>query len=769
MKKMMKKTIAFFLVAAMMVMNLGAFVSAADAEGQKKEEDSVKVSAPEASIKAGTYKDTQKITLTSKTKDAVIYYTVNGDTPTVKSTKFDAKKPLEVKVTTTVKALAVKEGMDNSDVATFKYTIGESKETEKTPSKEEPKTPETPSEPVTKETPEEPKEEPKEPEKAPSEEGEATLEAPKTTTSVTGVKEDEKLGEDATTAIAKVEIKTNDTIKAGDTLADYNDATKYTVTCDPVDSCTLETITWTCTEAGVTTFEEGKSYNCKVGLKAIDGFSFSGDNMTFILNGVNSISPEVEPEFKKIHMGFGFTVPQAPTATPQTGTTVKNGDKITLTSDTPGATIKYTVGTETEEKDYTDGVTVAGDSNKKFDLSATAYLNRIASNKASFQYTVEEESPVPAKPEAPKASKEGGTYEGKQSITLTAEKPGDEIRYTLDGMTTPTATVGEVYKEAIEINESRTLMAVTVRNGVVSDVATYKYTITEKPEPPAVKYIEKIEITDLTVERGKKLDKKASVSSDSHSTVESVKWTDEDGNKVDGIFKADTVYHAYFSLKAKNGYEYVINKTEATAILNGRQKTKSTVNFKENNKKEITVLLAIRIPAGATAAASGNTITGVKSSYTKGSTVTFTATGATNPKEDGNERYIPVKYKISNSEFEIKDGKTSVQKAFKISSTGTFTLYVYFQKQVYNAETKEWENDGSAQDMKSVSFKVAAAAATPTKKPTATTAPKKTSTTSKSKNAKTGDETPIGAYAAMLLLAGGAIAFTVVRKRKKTN
>ncbi|MBR0512036.1 MAG: chitobiase/beta-hexosaminidase C-terminal domain-containing protein, partial [Ruminococcus sp.] len=54
---------------------------------------------------------------------AAIYYTVDGTEPTTASTAYTA--PIAVEKTTTIKAIAVKEGMDNSDVATAKYIIDE--------------------------------------------------------------------------------------------------------------------------------------------------------------------------------------------------------------------------------------------------------------------------------------------------------------------------------------------------------------------------------------------------------------------------------------------------------------------------------------------------------------------------------------------------------------------------------------------------------------------------------------------------------------------
>ncbi|MFA7056928.1 MAG: chitobiase/beta-hexosaminidase C-terminal domain-containing protein, partial [Candidatus Cloacimonadales bacterium] len=57
---------------------------------------------------AGTYYQTKNVTISSATTGATIYYTTNGDTPTTSSTQYSAA--ISITATTTVKALAVKDG-----------------------------------------------------------------------------------------------------------------------------------------------------------------------------------------------------------------------------------------------------------------------------------------------------------------------------------------------------------------------------------------------------------------------------------------------------------------------------------------------------------------------------------------------------------------------------------------------------------------------------------------------------------------------------------
>lgn len=61
------------------------------------------------------------VTLSSTTDGASIYYTTNGDAPTTASTAYTA--PFEITATSTIKAIAVKDGLDNSTVAEKTITI----------------------------------------------------------------------------------------------------------------------------------------------------------------------------------------------------------------------------------------------------------------------------------------------------------------------------------------------------------------------------------------------------------------------------------------------------------------------------------------------------------------------------------------------------------------------------------------------------------------------------------------------------------------------
>ena len=79
------------------------------------------VAAPTTSLRPGAIIKDTKVTLSTSTADAKIYYTTNGDTPTTESTEFTAG--IVISDSVTIKAIAVKAGMLNSEVGTFAYTI----------------------------------------------------------------------------------------------------------------------------------------------------------------------------------------------------------------------------------------------------------------------------------------------------------------------------------------------------------------------------------------------------------------------------------------------------------------------------------------------------------------------------------------------------------------------------------------------------------------------------------------------------------------------
>jgi hypothetical protein len=78
------------------------------------------VATPVISPASGSFSTSRTVTITCATAGSTIYYTTNGDTPTEDSTEYTGS--ITVTETTTVKAIAVAEGYDDSAVATATYT-----------------------------------------------------------------------------------------------------------------------------------------------------------------------------------------------------------------------------------------------------------------------------------------------------------------------------------------------------------------------------------------------------------------------------------------------------------------------------------------------------------------------------------------------------------------------------------------------------------------------------------------------------------------------
>ena len=79
------------------------------------------VATPTFSPAAGTFTEAQNVTISCTTEGATIHYTLDGTDPTANSDTYST--PLAISETTTVKAIAMKQGMSNSSVASATYTI----------------------------------------------------------------------------------------------------------------------------------------------------------------------------------------------------------------------------------------------------------------------------------------------------------------------------------------------------------------------------------------------------------------------------------------------------------------------------------------------------------------------------------------------------------------------------------------------------------------------------------------------------------------------
>ena len=79
------------------------------------------VATPVFTPTAGEFENSVEVSISCSTADATIYYTLDGTEPDANAIEYTA--PFTLTATTTVKAVAVKEGMLNSEVVTATYDI----------------------------------------------------------------------------------------------------------------------------------------------------------------------------------------------------------------------------------------------------------------------------------------------------------------------------------------------------------------------------------------------------------------------------------------------------------------------------------------------------------------------------------------------------------------------------------------------------------------------------------------------------------------------
>ena len=95
--------------------------SAADTKLDSHDGKRQQVALPAFSVPGGTYTTWQTVSISTTTPSATIFYTIDGTTPSQASPKYVA--PIPVAASLTLKAIAIADGYENSDVFASTYTI----------------------------------------------------------------------------------------------------------------------------------------------------------------------------------------------------------------------------------------------------------------------------------------------------------------------------------------------------------------------------------------------------------------------------------------------------------------------------------------------------------------------------------------------------------------------------------------------------------------------------------------------------------------------
>lgn len=425
--------------------------------------------APTASLADGALVvDNTTVILEHPAPNAIIYYTIDGTTPTTASPSGSSLTITgSVGDTITVQALAVVPGMENSDIATFSYTIALQVE--------EPTASPTSGTTVANGTA-------------------VTLSTttPGATIYYTTDGSDPSIGSSSGTSVTIAGIPESLVIlKAFATapgMVDSSIAT-FTYNLQPLTETptavppsgsvvvTDTTVTMLTSMPDATIYYTLDGSDPTIGSDSGSSVVISGAPGDIITLKAMAAAPEREnSDIATFTYTIGFSA-ESPTSSIPSGTTVANNTIVDLLSVTPNATIYYTLDGSDPTRNSLSGssATISGAPAATVTLKAIAVAPDMAdSDIATFTYYLQ---PQAASPTASPAS--GSTVENNTTVTLSTATAGAAIYYTTDGSTpTDSSTSGTSVTITGASWSTVTIKAFAAAPDMVdSDVAVFTYRI----------------------------------------------------------------------------------------------------------------------------------------------------------------------------------------------------------------------------------------------------------------------------------------------------
>ncbi len=366
----------------------------------------------------------KKVTVTTATEEAKLYYTTDGSTPSESSNEYTEALTFENSVN--LKVIAIKKGFENSDVSSVNVSVTAC------------------TTPV------------------------ITAEPSKTGYSVSlsgGTSNCEYfISLDGGSTFEKY-VQTVNITKAGTyNICAYCTCDGYTQSETAqkeieITQCTAPVITKTATADGYTIDLSGGDDGCEYYISTNGGETYAKATSTNItVAGEYDIKAYCTYEGKAQSEITNDSLTITKVATPKIEANgIAGGKNVTITCETEGATIYYTTdGTAptNESHIYSAPINVTSDKT----IRAIAYLDGCEVSDGARLSVIIEQSKTPV------ASIE--KYVGGKKVTLACETEGATIYYTTDG-TAPT-TNSTVYEGEIDVKELTTIKAIAVKDGFLT-------------------------------------------------------------------------------------------------------------------------------------------------------------------------------------------------------------------------------------------------------------------------------------------------------------
>lgn len=357
--------------------------------------------------------ETLSVEISTETKDATIHYTTDGTNPTEASAVYST--PISVNNTTTVKAIAVKDNYNNSEVASATYTM---------------------------------------------------VDPNAKTGTISFASADQRVSQDG-----NAQVWRNDGITFTNNKASSQSAVVSNV--NPVRLYANSSIAIECSAGNITQIEfdcnSDEDYATALKNSIGDAATVSSDKVTVNLDGTSNrfeiakLTKQVRLDALTVTYSAGATKPVTPTLT--AGGNFVGFKEIAISCNTEDATIYYT----TDESEPTE-------SSEKyvapFKITTTTTVNAIAVNEVGKSDVVTATyTRVAAEPTI---TFDGATFEESVQVTIKPAE-GTKAYYTLNGKT-PTNESTE-YTESLTIKADATLQVVAYdEDGYASPVVEQKFT-----------------------------------------------------------------------------------------------------------------------------------------------------------------------------------------------------------------------------------------------------------------------------------------------------